>query len=453
MKKYILYSFITLFWGTSNFLFAQEPKKEVADKIIATVDNHIILKSELDARLVNMYYDGQIKTIDQETKCKILEGLLVQKIMIAKAEIDSVSVEEKTVNNQMDRRFAMLLQQCCSGDASKVEKLYNKTVGDLKNELRESIREQMVSQKMETEINKDVKITPKEVKKFFQTIPKGKESMVKRELEVSQIVRIPNANKAQKLIAKAKLDSIKRVILEQGGDFEEIAKKVSEDFMSGKEGGNLGWQQRGSLVPQFEATVFKLKPNELSEPVESEFGFHLIKLHERRGNEFHASHILVKPNPTDIDLETETKFLDSLRSKIMIDSIKFEKAAKEYSHDKATAPSGGVIMSAQGTSKNFDDEIDSYVYLVVSDMEVGKISTPKPYRTDDGKMGVRILWLRSNTPPHDMSMKDDYQKIYNFALSDKKNKALNDWFMKAKDQLYIKVDEEFKGCVFFQDVK
>jgi peptidyl-prolyl cis-trans isomerase SurA len=276
--------------------------------------------------------------------------------------------------------------------------------------------------------------------------------LVKRELEVNQIVRIPGANKAQKMIAKEKLDSIKKVI-QNGGDFEEIAKKVSEDYVSGKDGGNLGWQQRGSLVPQFEATVFRLKPNELSDPIESEFGFHLIKLHERRGNEFHSSHILIKPNPTDFDLEVETKFLDSLRNRIMIDSIKFEKAAKEYSHDKNTAPSGGVIMSQQGVSKNFDDEIDSYVYLVVSDMEVGKISTPKPYRTDDGKMGVRILLLKSNTPPHELNLKEDYQKIYNFALSDKKNKTLNDWFMKAKDELYIKVDDEFKDCVFFQELK
>ncbi len=449
--KYFLYSFIIYSLLGIKSIFAQE-NLPVADKIIATVDNYIILKSELDARLVNMYYDKQIQKIDQETKCKVLETLLVQKIMIAKAEIDSITVEEKAVNNQMDRRFAMLLQQCCGGDASKVEKLYNKTIGDLKNEMRESIKEQLVSQKMEGEINKDLKITPKEVKKFFQTIPKGAESLVKRELEVNQIVRIPGANKAQKMIAKEKLDSIKKVI-QNGGDFEEIAKKVSEDYVSGKDGGNLGWQQRGSLVPQFEATVFRLKPNELSDPIESEFGFHLIKLHERRGNEFHSSHILIKPNPTDFDLEVETKFLDSLRNRIMIDSIKFEKAAKEYSHDKNTAPSGGVIMSQQGVSKNFDDEIDSYVYLVVSDMEVGKISTPKPYRTDDGKMGVRILLLKSNTPPHELNLKEDYQKIYNFALSDKKNKTLNDWFMKAKDELYIKVDDEFKDCVFFQELK
>ncbi len=435
-----------------NALFAQQ-NKEVADKIIATVDNNIILKSELDARLVNMYYDGQIKKIDQETRCKVLEGLLVQKIMLAKAEIDSVNVEEKTVNNQMDRRFAMLLQQCCGGDASKVEKLYNKTIGDLKNEMRESIREQMVSQKMEGEISKDVKVTPKEVKKFFQEMPKDlKERNVKREFEVSQIVRFPAPNKSQKLIAKAKIDSLKKLLVE-GGDFEEIAKKNSEDHVSGAQGGSLGWQQRGSLVPQFEATIFKLKPNELSEAVESEFGFHLIKLHERRGNEFLSSHILIKPNATELDLENETKFLDSLRNKIMLDSIKFEKAAKEYSHDKSTAPSGGVILSDNGSSKNLDDEIDSFVYLVVSEMEVGKISTPKPYRDNTGKMGVRILLLKSNIPPHDLNLKEDYQKVYNYTLMDKKNKAMNDWFIKTKEQLYINVDPEFKDCVFFQDVK
>jgi peptidyl-prolyl cis-trans isomerase SurA len=441
MKKYCIGFFLLIFILAQN-IFAQEI---IGDKIIASVDNHIILKSDLDARIYDMIAREMIKVDDSQTRCKVLQDLIIQKMMLAKAEIDSVNVEEKAVSSQVDRRVQYLLQQCCGGDGSKLEKLYNKTLSDIKKEIYDLVREQMVSQKMESEIIKDVKITPKEVKRFFNTIPKDSIQYA-AEIQVAQIVRIPAVSKEQKNEARKRLEDLKTLIESGKAEFEKVASEFSEDIMTAKEGGKLGWMQRGSLVPEYEAAVFKLKPNELSPIVESEYGFHLIKLYERRGNEQNSAHILIKPNFDAVDLESESKFLDSLRTKVIKDSASFAKYAKEYSHDKTTAFTGGDIVGPRGSTKIFANEIDPFIYEVLDTMKVGQISKPLPYRTDDGKSAVRIIYYKKRIEPHTCKFETDYEKIYNYALNDKKQRAVEEWFKKTKDQLFIRLDDEYKDC-------
>ncbi|TAE74600.1 MAG: peptidylprolyl isomerase [Bacteroidetes bacterium] len=441
MKKYII-SILIVSLLAINHLFSQDI---MGDKIIASVDNHIILKSELETRIMDLLARQAIKANDAEARCQVLQELIIQKMMLAKAEIDSVNVEDKVVESQVDRRVQYLLQSCCGGDATKLEKLYNKTMPDLKKEVYDLVKEQMVGQKMENEIIKDIKITPKEVKKFYNGIPKDSVPQFKAEVQVAHLVRIPEVSKEQKQEARRRLDSLKKII-ESGESFEKIASEYSEDIMSAKEGGKLGWMGRGKLVPEYEAAVFKLKPNELSPIVESQFGFHLIKLYERRGNEQNSAHILIRPNFDAVDLQAETKFLDSLRLKVMKDSASFAKFAKEYSHDKPTAYSGGDITNSSGSTKVFIDEIDTFVYSVIDTMKVGQISRPVPYRTDDGKSAVRILFYKKRTEGHTCTFESDYDKVYTFALNNKKQKAIEEWFKKTKDQLFIKVDDEFKDC-------
>ncbi len=441
MKKYIISLLIVSLFSIIH-LFGQD---FMGDKIIASVDNHIILKSELDARIMDLLARKSITTDDAQARCQVLQELIIQKMMLAKAEIDSVNVEEKVVESQVERRVQYLLQSCCAGDATKLEKLYNKTMSDLKREVHDLVKEQMVGQKMENEIIKDIKITPKEVRKFYNNIPKDSIPEFKSEVQVAHLVRIPEVSKEQKNEARKRLDSLKKVI-ESGESFEKVANENSEDIMSAKEGGKLGWMSRGKLVPEYEAAVFKLKPNELSPIVESQFGFHLIKLYERRGNEQNSSHILIRPNFEAVDLQAESKFLDSLRLKVIKDSASFAKFAKEYSHDKQTSYSGGDITSQSGSSKIFIDEIDPFIFGVIDTMEVGKISRPIPYRTDDGKSAVRILFYKKRTAGHTCTFESDYDKVYTFALNNKKQKAIEEWFKKTKDQLFIKVDDEFKDC-------
>jgi peptidyl-prolyl cis-trans isomerase SurA len=439
MMKKVWLLFLTCLAGV---VYSQAQNPEVADKIIATVDNYIVLKSELETQYFRMLSEGSIKD-NPEAKCQLFEQLVIQKMMLAKAEIDSVIVEDKDISDNLDRRIQYLLSQV-GGDPKKLEELYGKTLADIKRELQDAIREQMVIQKMEAKITEKVTITPREVKKFFESFGDSL-PYFQAEVEVAHIVKVPALTKAQKNKTREKLEAIRQRVI-NGESFEELAKTYSEDPGSGKEGGDLGWQKRGSFVAPFEAAVFKMKPGELSGIVESEYGHHLIKLIERRGNEFHSKHILLRFDYSEVSLETAEHFLDSVRTLIVKDSIKFPKAAKEFSDDKFTKDNGGLIPGPDGTTRIAVDQLDSYIYFVVDTMQVGQISRPVPYRMDDGKNGLRLLKYISKIPPHQASLKDDYQKIHNYALNNKKNKAIMEWFAKTKDQVYINIDPEYKDC-------
>jgi len=200
------------------------------------------------------------------------------------------------------------------------------------------------------------------------------------------------------------------------------------------------------MVPQFEAMAFKLKKEEISPVFETEYGLHILQLMERKGEEYTARHILIRPGYSTGDLQEAEKFLDSLRTRIVQDSITFEKAAKEHSEDKMTAANGGMIMDQSGSTKIFTEAIDPVVFFTIDSMQVGNISRPIAYRTDDGKSAMRILYYKTKINPHQANLQDDWQKIYDAALNERKNKALNEWFAKAKDEVFINIDEEYDNC-------
>ncbi|TAE08436.1 MAG: peptidylprolyl isomerase [Bacteroidetes bacterium] len=440
MKKIIVCIFLTL---CSLPAFAQV-EGEPIDKIIASVDNYIILLSELEQQYYNELFKGYIKE-GEASKCKVLESMIIQKMMLAKAEIDSVIVEDKLIQRQLDQRMDYMIRTN-GGDAGKLEKLYGKTLNDIKNELRDLIREQMTVQKMQEKITENVTVTPKEVRKFFGTIPKDSLE-IPSEVEISQIVKIPEPSKDQKRLTRERLEKMRADIV-AGANFAEMAKKHSEDYVSAQDGGSLGWQVRGNLVPEYEAEVFRIKAGELSKVIESQFGFHLILLQEKRGNEHLSSHILFKVAPERQDIERTERYLDSLRTMILRDSIRFERAAKEYSDDKESGSAGGAIMGNDRDTKipAVPGVLDSYLYFVTDTMKLGSVSLPLEYRMPDGKEARRILLFKSKSQPHNASLKQDYQKIYNYALDEKKGKAIEDWFTKSKDQVLIRIDDRFKGC-------
>lgn len=441
MKKIFLMLFGLLL---SLPALSQAQEGETIDKIVASVDNYIILLSEVEGQYLNLLSRGAI-TEGEASKCKVLEDMIIQKMMIAKAEIDSVIVEDKIVQRQLDQRMDIMCRQV--GGCEKLEKVYGKTMNDIKNELRDIIHDQMVVQKMQEKITEKVTVTPKEVRKFFASIPKDSLE-IENEVELSHIVKIIEPSKEQKRLTKERLEKIRTEIAE-GKDFAEMAKKNSEDYTSAQQGGSLDWQNRGNLVPEYEAEVFRIKPNELSRVVESQFGFHLILLKERRGNEHLSSHILLKPTPDAQDIERTKRQLDSIRTLIMRDSIKFEKAAIEFSDDKNSGSSGGAILGNDRSTRIpvLPETLDSYLYQVIQPpMKVGEITEPLTYRTEDGKEAMRIILYKSLTDRHTASLKTDYAKIYEYALNEKKGKAIEEWFKKTKDQVLIRVDDRFKGC-------
>ncbi|HEX8546926.1 MAG TPA: peptidylprolyl isomerase, partial [Cytophagaceae bacterium] len=263
---------------------------------------------------------------------------------------------------------------------------------------------------------------------------------------VGQIVKSADISKEQKLMARTKLEKLKARIV-AGEKFCDLAKEFSEDPGSAKNCGELGFFKKGELVPEYEAAALKLKPGEMSGMIESDYGFHLIQMIERRSNEFSTRHILIKANSSDKDLSSAEHFLDSLRRKIQNDSISFEKAAKDNSADKATSVNGGLFFDEKtGTSKLAVEGLDPGVFFIIDTMQVGHITPPLKVRLGDGTEAMRIIYYKSKTPPHQANLKDDYQKIYKAALNEKKNRELSAWFDKTKGEVYIDVDKEYQAC-------
>lgn len=441
VKWRILLAFVSISWvamaqpaGTDNGF--------VVDKIIAKVDNYIVLKSELERAYQDYITNGGSPS--QEARCQFLAILIRNKLMVAKAETDSVLVDDSQVEDNMQRRFDMILGQY-GGSTQQIEAVYGKGVDQIKADLFDQIKEQLIVQKMQEEITKDVTVTPAEVKRFFNKIPKDSIPYLSAEVEISQIVRVAKVSAAQKEQTRNQLIELRNRIL-QGEDFATLAKKYSADPSVVANGGDMGFVGRGMMVPEFEAMSFKLKPGEISMPVETDFGFHIIQLLERRGNEYHSRHILMSPTPSDQDLKDASKYLDSLRTLIENDSITFTKAAKEYSDDAMTKNTGGYFSDPEGGTFLSVDELDPVVFFNIDTMKVGNISKPIAYRTDQQKDAVRILYYKSRIPPHQASLKDDWNKIEAYTLNEKKNNVLYKWFERARKDVFINIDPTYDYC-------
>ncbi|HEX8040654.1 MAG TPA: peptidylprolyl isomerase [Chryseosolibacter sp.] len=421
---------------------AQESDGFVVDEIIAKVDNYIVLKSDLDRMYQDYLTNGNAPS--QQARCEMLALLTRNKLMLAKAEIDSVVVLDADVDANTQRRMDIILSQ--SGrTALELEELYGKPLEQIRAELRDQIREQMIVQKMEDEITADLTVTPSEVKRFFNRIPKDSLPYFSASVEVAQIVKEAKVSPEQKAQTRNQLLDIRSRIL-AGEDFATLARKYSNDPSVLSNNGEMGWVGRGRMVPEYEAVAFRLKPGEVSMPFESPFGMHIMQLIERRGNEYNSRHILISPKPSEEDLKTASAFLDSIRTAVLNDSLTFEKAAKEYSDDAGTKGNGGYFSDSDGGLRLTVDELDPGVFFRIDSMKVGDISRPIVYRTEEGKDAVRILYYKSRIPPHQASLKDDYHKIQVAALNEKKNKVLEKWFLDARQDVFINIDKTYDYC-------
>lgn len=422
--------------------FGQGSSGFLVDKIIVKVDNYIVLRSELEGAYQNYLSNGG--TASEENRCGILSQLVINKLLVAKAEIDSIVVTDFEVDQNTEQRMNMIMQN--SGNSpEQLERTYGKPLDQIKVELRDQVREQLLGNEMQSKITKGLTITPQEVKKFYNKIPQDSLPFYSADVEVAQIVRTAKISEAQKVVARKKLSDIRERIL-AGENFNELARKYSEDPSAQYNGGEMGYVGRGAMVASFEATAFKIKIGEISQPFESPFGFHIMQLIDRRGNEYNSRHILISATPSKDDIARASKFLDSLRNMIIKDSIKFEQAAKQFSDDQRSKGHGGYFTDQDGGMKLSIKELDPVVYFAIDSMKEGSISRPIAYRTDDGKDAVRILYFKNRLPPHQASLKEDWHRIQNAALAQKKDKMLDKWFTKARQDVFIKVDPEYKGC-------
>jgi peptidyl-prolyl cis-trans isomerase SurA len=428
---------------SSLHAFSQDTEGFVVDEIIAKVDNYLVLKSELDRMYQDYLTNGNAPS--QQARCEMLSLLTRNKLMLAKAEIDSVVVLDADVDANTQRRMDIILAQ--SGrTAIELEELYGKPLEQIRAELRDQIREQMIVQKMQDQITADLSVTPAEVKRFFNRIPKDSLPYFSASVEVAQIVKEAKVSPEQKAKTRNQLLDIRSRIL-AGEDFATLARKYSNDPTVLSNNGEMGWVGRGRMVPEYERIAFSgLKPGDVSMPFESPYGMHIMQLIERRGNEYNSRHILISPKPSPEDLARASSFLDSIRTLVINDSIDFEKAAKEYSDDTTTKGNGGFFSDDDGGVRLTVDELDPGIFFRIDSMKVGDISKPIVYRTEDGKDAVRILYYKSRIPPHQASLKDDYHKIQTAALNEKKNNVLEKWFLKARQDVFINIDKSYDYC-------
>ena len=433
--------FLIIIFSYSFKGISQESKGVVVDEIIGRVDDYIVLRSELESTYLDILSRGE--RISGNTKCGVLKDLITNKLLVAKAEIDSILVEDNQVDQELNSRMALIINQVGSED--EIEKYYNKTIAEFKKELFDDIKEQLIVTKMRREILADIAVSPEEVKDFYESVPRDSLPYFSTQVKVSQIVKVPEVGKVQKDKVRGELLEIRDKII-NGESFEILATLYSQDPGSAQNGGNLGFVGRGMFQPEFEAAVFKLKEGEVSMPIETEFGFHLIQLIEKRGNLFNSRHILLQPDFSDSDIKRTKDFLDSLKGLAYSDSVTFEELAREYSDDKFTSSFGGYFTDAMGSENVLVEELDPVIFFTIDTIDVGQISIPFESRTDDGKLAYKLIFFKEKIPPHLGNLEEDYQRFRNFTLNRKQVVELDEWFEKARKEVFINIDPEYNSC-------
>jgi peptidyl-prolyl cis-trans isomerase SurA len=429
---------------SNNIVFAQN---KIADKIVGIVDNKIVLQSDVQTQLNQMASQGAAMNAD--SRCYVYQQMMLQKLMVAQANHDSVVVSNDEIENELDRRMNYFIGQV--GSKEKFEEYYHKPILKFKEEFREAVQEQLLAQRMQQKITADSKVSPMEVKKYFENIPTDSLPYINAEYEIGEIIIAPKVSAESKLATKKQLLEIKEKIV-GGVSFDSQAKLYSEDPGSAIKGGDLGLVGRGQMVPEFESALFKLKDGELSDIIETQYGYHLIKMTAKQGEKAKAKHILLVPKTGTEELTTALLKLDTIRKKIIADSITFKKAADKYSTDEATKTNGGLVQNPNDGNSLLDAQlVEPDLFFVVDSMKVGQISKPIIYKTFDGKEAARIVYLKTKTMPHKANLNDDYAKLQQAAISKKQQQKMLDWMKRTTAKNYIIIDDEYKKCSTMQD--
>jgi len=426
-----------------SLLRAQD--EQVIDQVVAVVGKSIILESDIQNQYLNYRYQSGITGSASEMKCSILEDLMYQKLMVTQAEVDSVEVTDIQVEGDLERRISSFIQQF--GSQEKMEAYYGKTLKEIKKELHDIVKEQMLAQQVQNDIITGVTVTPSEIKSFFRSIPEDSIPMIKTEYQIAEIIKKPPVSVDERLRIKEQLMELRKRIL-AGENFGTMAILYSEDPGSAKKGGELGFYGRGQLYPEFEAVAFKLKEGEISNVLETEAGYHIIQMIERKGDYINVRHILLIPKVSPLDLANAKSELDSVARLIRSDSIAFEIAVEQFS-DGDNKNNGGLLINEYTMGNTFEaEQLDPQVSFTIEKMEVGELSNPVPMKTSEQKDAYRLLFLKSKTLPHKANLKDDYARIQQWALQDKQMKAMNKWIDEKASGTYVRVVDEYQSCAF-----
>ena len=435
--------FSILFVLFSLSVYSQD---NIIDEVIAVVGENAILKSEIEQQYQQALSEGV--TYPGDIKCHILEQSLIQSLMLEQAALDSVEVSQNEIVNQVDGRMNYMIQQI--GDKKKLEEYFNKSIIQIKREMMETVRKQMLAQRMQGEITKNITVTPSEIRTFFKKLPEDSLPMVQTQYELNELVIYPKVEQEEIDRVKKQLREFQKEIKE-GRDFATLAVLYSEDPGSAARGGDLGWMTRSQLIPEFAAVAFNLtKKNTVSKIVETEYGYHIIQLIDRKGERINVRHILIKPKISEKARNDALARLDSIRTFIVDGKITFEEAALRFSMDKDTRANGGIMVNPRTGNTKFEiGDIPPQMNKQIATMKVGEVS--KPFKMIDEQKGretYRLVLLKSKTPPHRANLRDDYQLLKGMLENKKRQETINKWIEKKQQTTYIRIDKKWLNCDF-----
>jgi peptidyl-prolyl cis-trans isomerase SurA len=437
-------SFISALLLTLSFTASAQ---ETIDKIAAQVGDNIILLSDIQAQKIQAAQAGMALTPQMD--CAMLEELMYQKLLVNQAKLDSIEVTPEMIDAEMEQRIRVIESQI--GSRQKMEEFYGKTVTQIKNEFRPIIGDQLRAQEMERQITAEVTVTPRDVENFYKMIPTDSIPFINAQLSFQQIVIYPEIGAKDKERARLRLQEIREEVL-AGKPFSTAARLNSDDPGSASQGGKIN-ASKGMMVKPFEATVFSLKEGEVSDIVETEYGYHIIKLEKRLGDDYSCRHILIVPTFEDEAIEVAAYRLDSCYQRLQAGEITWDEAVLEYSNDEFTRLNKGIITNPATGDQQWDAEnlnqIDQQIYVLTQNMKVGDISQPNLYsNVMERKQGVRIVKLMKRTAPHRANLTQDYTLIQKAAENEKKRVIINEWITEKIGTTYIRINDPFLNCEF-----
>lgn len=425
-----------LLWGLVLALLPLAMPAQVLDQIDAIVGEDIILNSEIEAQI--QYYKANNIPDDGTLYCRVLEEKIFEKLLLNKARQDSIIVSDLQVDGEVDRKIAYF--ESIYGD--ELEKIYGKPKIEIKADIRDEVKDQLLVQQMRDQIVGEVIITPREVKKFYDGLDKDSLPLLPAEVEMYHLVVMPKPSAKAKDDARKRLTALREKIVKGDIGFEDAARANSQDYGSARVGGDLGTFGRGRMVPEFEEIAFQAEIDEISPVFESPYGYHIMKVYKRTGQEAAARHILIAPSVGTDDDSTAYRELKEYRTQIM-DGASFTKLAMENSDDQATATYGGSIKNPQtGESRVPIDLLDANLFFLVDNLKEGEISEPEEWFSPANKRGYHIVYLKKRFEPHVASLETDYSKIQAAALQNKQSGELERWFKRAVTNIYIDIKNE-----------
>ena len=435
--------FLVFFLASMGQFHAQK----LVNQIVAQVGNNIILLSDIETQRLQL--PEKERNLEGKS-CQILEQLLLEELLVNQALIDSLVVLDEQVDAEMENRLRIMEGKM--GGRENLEAFYGKSTIAIKEEFRAIIKNKMLAQEMERKITGDISVTPKEVTAFYNKLPKDSIPYINMKLSFQQIVRFPELTAADKKIAFDQLVDIRKQIVNGSRTFETMARLKSMDPGSASQGGKIS-ASKGMMVPQFEAAVFDLKPGEVSEIVETMYGYHIIKLVSRKGDDYTCQHILIMPEYSSQSISVASARMDSCYQLLSRNQITWDEAVLRFSNDEATKQNKGVITNPYTLDVYWDmeqlNEIDQQIYLLTDALENGGVSLPSLY-TDiyERKQGIRIVRLQNRVEAHQANLEQDYALIKLAAENDKKQRVIDEWTQSKIPNAYIRLDAQYRDCAF-----